>query len=168
VAVRPILKYPNANLRRAALPVEAFDDALKTLADDLLETMRTVQGLGITGPHIGVLQRVTVIQLEPEAPVKIYVNPRVVWASDEIQSYKEGSISMPDVLEDIERPARVRVQYQDLAGDEHTEEADGLLSVCLQHEIDQLDGIYWIDSLSRLKRDKVIRRYEKMKRLSAG
>jgi peptide deformylase len=168
VAVRPILKYPNANLRRAAVPVETFDDALKDLADDLLETMRTVQGIGITAPHIGVPQRLAVIQLEPDAPVKIYVNPRVVWASDQLQSYKEGSISMPDVLEEIERPARVRVQYQDLAGAEHTEEAEGLLSVCLQHEIDQLDGIYWIDGLSRLKRDKVLRRYEKMKRLGAG
>lgn len=168
MALRPILKYPNPDLRRPALPVERFDEDLKMLAADLLETMQAAQGIGITAPHIGVPQRLAIVRLEPDDPVKIYVNPQVVWASDEMQPYKEGSVSMPDVLEEIERPARVRIRFQDLAGTEQTEEADGLLSVCLQHEIDQLDGIYWLDKLSRLKRDKVIRRYEKIKRLNAG
>lgn len=168
MALRPILKYPNPDLRRPALAVERFDEDLKMLAADLLETMQAAQGIGITAPHIGVPQRLAIVRLEPDDPVKIYVNPQVVWASDEMQPYKEGSVSMPDVLEEIERPARVRIRFQDLAGTEQTEEADGLLSVCLQHEIDQLDGIYWLDKLSRLKRDKVIRRYEKIKRLNAG
>lgn len=168
MAVRPILKYPNPELRRPALPVDVFDAALRALTDDLLDTMHSAQGIGITAPHIGILQKVAVVQLEATDPVKIYINPKVVWASDEMQPYKEGSVSMQDVVEEIERPARVRVEYQDLDGKPQIEEADGLLSVCLQHEVDQLEGIYWLDKLSRLKRERVVKRYEKINRLKAA
>ena len=99
--------------------------------------------------------------------MRTYVNPQIVWASAEMIRHKEGSVSMPGMIEEIERHARVRVSYQDLAGAGKVEEADGLLSVCLQHEIDQLDGIFWIDRLSRLKRDRAIKRFEKTQRIGA-
>ncbi len=166
MAVRAILKFPNPGLRVSAACVDLFDEDLHQLAEDLLDTMRAAQGIGITAPHIGVSKRLMVIQLSAEDAVKYYVNPHIVWASADMHGHKEGSVSMQDVLEEIERPARVRVSYQDLAGTEHVEEADGLLSTCFQHEIDQLNGIFWIDKLSRLRRDRVIKRYEKVQRAS--
>jgi peptide deformylase len=166
VTIRPILQFPDPRLREAALPVTAFDTELRTLADDLLDTMRDASGLGITASHIGVAKRLAVIELEDGTGVRIYVNPRVVWASDDMSSYKEGSVSMQGVLEDVERPARVRIAYQNLDGAEQVEEADGLLAVCLLHEIDQLDGIFWLQKLSRLRKDRTIKRYEKIQRAS--
>jgi peptide deformylase len=145
-----------------AEPVRVFDDELRSLAADLLDTMRAAPGIGITAPHIGVLQRVVVLELAGKG-VRTYVNPTIVWASPETGSGIEGSVSMPGVTEDIERHARVRVSYQDLDGVEQIEEADGLLAVCHQHEIDQLDGLFWIQKLSRLKRDRLIKRYEKLR-----
>lgn len=168
MAVRPILRFPNPALKANAAPVEHFDADLQQLTTDLIDTMRDAQSLGVTGPHIGVLQRVAVIQLDPEGEIKTYVNPQVVWASRETKSYKEGSVSMPDVLEEIERPAQVKISYQDLDGKEHVEDCDELLAVCIQHEIDQLNGVFWIDSLSRLRRDRVIKRYEKVRRLASA
>jgi peptide deformylase len=166
MALRTILRFPNPGLRTSAMRVDRFDENLQTLVADLLETLRAAQALGITAPHVGIAQRIALIELSAEDGVRSYVNPQIVWASAETAEYKEGSVSMPDVLEEIERPARVRVRYQDLAGVEQIEEADGLLATCLQHEIDQLDGIFWIDKLSRLKRERVIKRFEKLQRLS--
>jgi peptide deformylase len=166
VALRAILQFPDPKLREVAGPVTTFDADLRVLAADLLETMRDASGLGITASHIGVAKRLAVIELEDDSGVRNYVNPRVVWTSDEMASYKEGSVSMQGVLEDVERPARVRVAYQDLDGNEQVEEADGLLAVCLLHEIDQLDGIFWLQKLSRLRKDRVIKRYEKIQRAS--
>jgi len=123
--------------------------------------MRAAQGVGLTAPHIGVLERVVVIKLPTADGARTYVNPKIVWVSPDMIRYPEGSVSMPNVMEDVERHARVRVSYQDLSGSERLEEADGLLAVCHQHEIDQLDGIFWIQRLSRLKRDRLIKRYEK-------
>ena len=160
MAVRPIVKFPDARLRMVAAPVTVFDDALAQLADDLLETMRAAPGIGITAPHIGVPSRLVVLELTA-GNVRIYVNPVIEWASDETARHDEGSVSMPGALEEIERPARVRVSYQDLSGASLTEEADGLLAVCHQHEIDQLDGIFWLQRLSRLKRERVVKRYER-------
>jgi len=160
MAVRPIVKFPDARLRMVAAPVTVFDDALAQLADDLLETMRAAPGIGITAPHIGVPSRLVVLELTA-GNVRIYVNPVIEWASDETARHDEGSVSMPGALEEIERPARVRVSYQDLSGARLTEEADGLLAVCHQHEIDQLDGIFWLQRLSRLKRERVVKRYER-------
>lgn len=161
MAVQPILRFPDPRLRLAAAPVTDFGDGLRTLADDLLETMRAAPGIGITAPHIGVLQRVTVIALDDTAGGRTYVNPAIVWTSAETARHPEGSVSMPGITEDVERPARVRVHYQDIGGAARTEEADGLLAICLQHEIDQLDGIFWIYRLSRLKRDRLTKRYAK-------
>ena len=160
MAVLPIVKFPDPRLRIAAAPVTLFDDALRQLADDLLDTMRAAPGIGITAPHIGVASRVVVLELTA-GNVRVYVNPAIEWASDELAKHDEGSVSMPGAIEEIERPARVRVIYQDLTGAPLTEEADGLLAVCHQHEIDQLDGIFWLQRLSRLKRERVVKRYER-------
>jgi len=161
MAVRPILQFPDPRLRLAAAPVAAFDEDLRSLAGDLLDTMRAAPGIGITAPHIGVLQRVVVIALDDLPGVRTYVNPAIVWTSAKMARHPEGSVSMPGITEEVERPARVRVQYQDPGGAPQTEEADGLLAVCLQHEIDQLDGVFWIYRLSRLKRDRLTKRYMK-------
>ncbi len=159
--VRPILAYPAPRLRQPAAPVTAFDEILHSLADDLLDTLRQAQALGITAPHIGVPLQLVVIQLEDEASARFYVNPRIVDVSAETSRHQEGSVSMPGMLEALERPARVRVAYQDLQGISHTEDADGLLAVCHQHEIDQLNGMFWIDRLSRLKRDRLLKRWSR-------
>jgi peptide deformylase len=124
--------------------VTNFGAELHSLAADLLDTMRAAPGIGITAPHIGVLLRLVVIELSASNGVRSYVNPKIVWASPDSIRHQEGSVSMPGVLEEIERPARIRVRYHDLSGAERLEDADGLLAVCLQHEIDQIDGIFWI------------------------
>ena len=167
MAIRPIIRFPDPRLRQKAGAVVTFDDGLRSLAQDLAETMRAAPGIGITAPHIGVLKRLVVIQLENDASPHFYVNPQIVWASPERIRHAEGSVSMPGVTDEIERHARVRVGYQDLDGMERGEEAEGLMAVCHQHEIDQLDGIFWIDRLSKLKRDRLIKKFEKLQRLEA-
>ena len=166
MAVRPIVKFPDPLLRAVADPVELFDSDLRGLAADLVDTMHAAPGIGITGPHIGILERLVVIQLPSAAKPGIYVNPSIVQASIEMIRHTEGSVSMPGVTEDVERHARIRVRYQDLDGNEQFEDAEGLLAVCHQHEIDQLDGLFWTHKLSRLKRDRLIKRYGKLMRAS--
>jgi len=161
MTVRPILIFPDPRLRVAAEPVVAFDADLRQLVMDLTETLNAAQGLGITACHIGIARRVVVIDL-PDAGT--YINPRITEASTETIRHEEGSVSMPGVADLVERPARVTVSYQDLGGNQHIAEAEGLLSVCLQHEIDQLDGVFWIYRLSRLKRDRLVKRFEKLAR----
>ena len=160
---RPILSFPDPRLRVAAAPVMRFDADLRELAADLLDTMRAAPGIGITAPHIGVSQRLVVLELTP-GDVRIYANPVLDGVSRETIRHAEGSVSMPGVTDELERHAKIRVRYHDLDGTEQIEEADGLLAVCHQHEIDQLDGIFWIDRLSRLKRDRLIARYNKLRR----
>ncbi|BBK31449.1 peptide deformylase [Stella humosa] len=161
MTVLPILRYPDARLRLPCQPVAVFDDALRRLAQDLVETMRAAPGIGITAGHVGVALRLVAIELEPAGGPCFYVNPVVEWASDERARHMEGSVSMPGVSDEVERPARVRVRFQDLDGQMQSEEAHGLAAVCLQHEIDQLDGVFWLQRLSRLKRDRLVRRFEK-------
>ena len=164
MSVRPIVMFPDPRLRIVAMPVTVFDAALRALAADLAETMRDAGGIGITAPHIGIARRLVVLELTHEEGPTIYVNPTIVRSSDELIRHPEGSVSMPGVTAEIERPARVRVRYQNLDGAERSEEADGLRAVCYQHETDQLDGIFWIQRLSALKRDQLIRRYQKLGR----
>lgn len=133
--VRPILSFPDPRLRLAAAPVMRFDADLRALAADLLDTMRAAPGIGITAPHIGVPSRLVVLELTP-GEVRTYVNPVLDAVSRETIRHVEGSVSMPGVTDELERHARVRVRYRDLDGVEQVEEADGLLSVCHQHEID--------------------------------
>ena len=163
MAILQIVRFPDPRLRAIAEAVTQFDADLQKLADDLLDTMRAAPGVGITAPHVGVPQRLVVLELSP-GEVRTYVNPKLLWSSPETIRATEGSVSMPGVTEEVERAAQVRIAYQDLSGTEHTEEADGFLAVCHQHEIDQLDGIFWLQRLSRLKRERVIARYGKLRR----
>ena len=159
--VRPIIRYPDPRLALPALPVTVFDGALRELANDLLETMHAAPGIGITAPHIGVALRVVVLDLDPVDGARTYVNPEISWASPEMILHREGSVSMPGVNDDVQRHARVRIRFRDLDGNQQTEESDGLRAVCHQHEIDQLNGVFWIKRLSRLKRERLIKRFEK-------
>jgi peptide deformylase len=162
--IRPILRYPDPRLALAAQAVTAFDDTLRDLATDLLDTMRAAPGIGITAPHIGIALRVVVLELDPDDGAQTYVNPEIVWTSSDMIVHREGSVSMPGVSDEVERHARVRISYHDVGGKTHTEESDGLRAVCHQHEIDQLDGLFWIKRLSRLKRERAIKRFEKISR----
>ncbi len=162
--VRPIVRYPDPRLALPAQPVTVFDGALRELARDLLETMHAAPGIGITAPHLGILLRVVVLDLDPVNGARTYVNPEMVWASPETILHQEGSVSMPGVNDEIRRHARVRIDYRDLDGKPQTEESSGLRAVCHQHEIDQLDGMFWLQRLSRLKRERLIKRFEKLSR----
>ena len=141
-----------------------FDGALRELAQDLTETMHAAPGIGITAPHIGILLRVVVLDLDGADGVRTYVNPEIVWASPEMIMHREGSVSMPGVNDDVQRHARVRISYRDVDGNPQTEESEGLRAVCHQHEIDQLNGVFWIQRLSRLRRERLIKRLEKLSR----
>lgn len=163
MALLPIVRYPDPRLRQPCKAIEIFDARLTGLANDLAATMRAAPGIGITLAHVGILERLTVIELDGPGSLRVYVNPVIEWFSPEMQRHTEGSVSMPGVTDEVERPARIRLNYQDLSGETKTEEADGLLSICLQHEIDQLDGIFWIDRLSRLKRDRIVKKYGKIR-----
>ena len=163
VPIRPIIRYPDPLLKTVCRPVTAFDDRLRQLVQDLHETMLAAPGVGITAAHIGVLQRVTVIELDRRDGPRVYVNPEIAWASPETAEQTEGSISMPGITESVTRPRAVRLRYQDVAGAIKEEEADGFLATCIQHEIDQLDGIFWLQRLSRLKRDRLLKKWEKSK-----
>ena len=162
--IRPIIHYPDPRLALPAQPVTVFDGALRDLARDLLETMHAAPGIGITAPHIGISLRIVVLDLDPIAGARIYVNPGIIWTSPETILHREGSVSMPGVNDEIKRHARVRIGYQDIDGNLQSEESDGLRAVCHQHEIDQLNGLFWIQRLSRLKRERLIKRFEKMSR----
>jgi len=164
MTVRPIVRYPDPRLAIPARPVTAFDDTLRELANDLLETMHAAPGIGITAPHIGVFLRLVVLDLGDKDGAITYVNPEIEWASSETILHREGSVSMPGVNDEVTRHARVRISYQDVDGVLLSEESDGLRAVCHQHEIDQLNGMFWIHRLSRLKRERLIKRFEKVSR----
>ena len=166
MAIRPIIRFPDPRLRLKAEPIGDVDDEVSALARDLTETMRAAPGIGITAPHIGILRQLVVIQLETDPEPHIYLDPAIVWASADTVRHVEGSVSMPGVTDELERPSKVRVRYRGLDGSMREEEAEGLMAVCLQHEIDQLDGIFWIDRLSKLKRDRLIKRFEKLQRIA--
>lgn len=159
-----ILRFPDPRLKLPCEPVTEFDARLKRLAEDLLETMRAAPGVGMTAAHVGVPKRIVVIELDRQKEPQFYVNPKVLSASPEIAVHEEGSVSMPGAVEEISRPRSIRVAYYDLDGTHHESDADGFLATCLQHEIDQLDGIFWLQRLSRLKRERLIRKWEKSHR----
>jgi len=167
VSASSLLIYPDPRLRLVAAPVTAFDAALRDSAHALEAVMLAVSALGLTLPHIGRAQRLVLLRMEPGEPVTAYVNPEIVWASPERGPQQEGSVSMPGVMDVVDRAVRVRVRYRDLDGAEHVEEAEDFRAACLQHEIDQLDGIFWIERLSRLRRDRAIKRFGKLRRPGA-
>jgi peptide deformylase len=162
MTIRPIVRYPDPRLALPAQPVTVFDSALRDLARDLVETMHAAPGIGITAPHLGISLRLVVLELDANDGERTYVNPEITWASPEMILHREGSVSMPGVHDDIQRHARVRISFRDVDGHLQSEESDGLRAVCHQHEIDQLNGLFWIQRLSRLKRERLIKRFEKL------
>ena len=168
--VRPIVTLPDSKLRLTSEPVQTVDDATRLVLDDMLETMYDAPGIGLAAIQVGLPQRLVVLDLarqeEPKAPLFL-VNPEVVWTSDERSVYEEGCLSIPDYYEEVERPARVRIRYRDRNGAAQEMEADGLLATAVQHEIDHLNGVLFLDHISRLKRERVLRRFVKAARKAA-
>jgi peptide deformylase len=156
-----------ATLKRRSEPVSGVDDALRALMDDMVETMYAAPGIGLAAIQVGEPKRVLVMDLSrgegPRAP-RYFVNPEIVWASEERIPYEEGCLSVPEIYDEVERAAKVRVRYLDYDGAAIEEEAEGLYAVCIQHEIDHLDGVLFIDHLSRLKRDRAVARVKKAAR----
>ncbi|MBX9615912.1 MAG: peptide deformylase [Caulobacteraceae bacterium] len=186
MAIRRILTIDNtadlAILKQASKPVDAVDDSVRALMDDMLETMYDAPGIGLAAVQIGDLRRVVVMDLgdgpvpegaepdadgeEPRVPnPRFFVNPEVLWASDETFCYEEGCLSIPEYFDQVERPARVRVAYLDRKSQRVEEEIEGLYAVCFQHELDHLNGVLFIDHLSRLRRDRAMSKVKKTMRL---
>jgi len=167
---RDIIIIPDPVLREVCEPVAKVDDAVRALADDMLETMYDAPGIGLAASQIGILQRLFVLDVakedEPKNPI-VFINPKIVWSSEETSVYQEGCLSIPEYYEDVERPARVKVQFQNREGSEQELEADGLLATCIQHELDHLNGRLFIDYLSKLKRDRVMKKFVKQAKQSA-
>jgi peptide deformylase len=170
---RPLVILPDARLRQISAPVETFNADVRQLADDMLATMYDAPGIGLAAIQIGVPVRCVVMDLtRPDENGKmpeqlnpmVFLNPQIVWSSPELRVYEEGCLSIPEYYEEVERPDKVRVVYQDIEGKKQEVEADGLLSTCLQHEIDHLNGILFIDYLSRLKRNRCIDKFTKLAR----
>ena len=167
MAIREILVVPNPVLKQASLPVERVDDELRALMDDMLETMYDAPGIGLAAVQIGVPQRIIVMDLSKEEGVKepqYFVNPEITWRSEETVPYEEGCLSVPEIYDEVERPARVKLRYLNYQGEQIEEEAEGLYAVCIQHEMDHLQGILFIDHLSRLKRDRAVQKVKKAAR----
>jgi peptide deformylase len=168
MALRPILILPDPRLRALCEPVGRVDDALRGLMDDMVATMHDAPGIGLAASQIGVLKRVVVIDIarkdEPPQP-QYFVNPQIVWSSQERSTYEEGCLSIPEYYEEVERPASVRARFLDRDGVQREILAEGLLATALQHEIDHLDGVLFIDHISRLKRDRVTKKFIKQAKL---
>ena len=190
MAIRPLVILPDSQLRLESAPVETVTPEIRELAADMLETMYDAPGIGLAAIQIGVPKRVVTIDLskpaepageegedgeaepakaaEPRKPM-VFINPEITWSSEELSVYEEGCLSIPEYYEEVERPASIKVRYMDLEGKQQEIEADGLLATCLQHEIDHLNGVLFIDHLSRLKRERVTKRFAKQaKRESAA
>ncbi|MBY3515462.1 peptide deformylase [Rhizobium laguerreae] len=164
MTIKPLIILPDPVLRQLSKPIERVDSDLQRLADDMLETMYDAPGIGLAAIQIGVPRRMLVIDISREGEEKqpqVFINPEIVKSSDERSVYEEGCLSIPDYYAEVERPATVSVKYLDRNGKEQTVEADGLLATCLQHEIDHLNGVLFIDYISRLKREMVIKKFTK-------
>ena len=172
MAIRPLVILPDSQLRLVSAPVASVTPEIRKLADDMLETMYDAPGIGLAAIQIGEPVRLVTLDISkkseddeetPKAPM-VFINPEVTWSSEEMSVYEEGCLSIPEYYEEVERPARVKVRYMDLAGATQEVEADGILATCLQHEIDHLNGVLFIDHLSRLKRERVTKRFAKAAR----
>jgi peptide deformylase len=162
-----VVLYPDPRLGRPAEAVTIFDADLKIDCDRLLAALKSLPAIGLAGPHLGIMRRIVAIDLGSPAGspgARVFVNPVVTWASSETNAFAEGSVSLPGVQETLVRPAQVRVGWTTLAGEPREEEFDGFMAACLQHEIDQCDGVFWLDRLSRLKRDRALARFRKLRR----
>lgn len=167
MAIREILVVPNPVLKQVSQPVAKVDDDLRALMDDMLETMYDAPGIGLAAIQVGVAKRVIVMDLagpdEEKAP-RYFVNPEILWSSEETAPYEEGCLSIPEVYDEVQRPAQVKLKYLNYQGEEVIEDADGLFAVCIQHEMDHLEGVLFIDHLSRLKRDRAVAKVKKQAR----
>ena len=171
MSVRPILIAPDPRLQAVSTEVGTVDAGVRALIDDMADSMYAADGIGLAAVQIGVAKRVIVIDLDQKEGRKnpvAYINPRITWASEETAVFEEGCLSVPEIWDDVERPARIKCEYLDRDGKLQTLEADGLLATCLQHEMDHLGGILFIDHLSRLKRAMAIKKLTKAKKLKAA
>jgi peptide deformylase len=170
MALRDILILPDKRLRQVSDPVKKIDAGVRKLVDDMLETMYDAPGIGLAAIQIGVPKRVITMDLakkeEPRNP-HFFINPQIVWTSQEKVTYEEGCLSIPEYYDDVERPAQVKVKYLDLEGKPQEVVANGLFATCLQHEIDHLNGVLFIDHLSKLKRDRVLKKFTKAAKRAA-
>lgn len=167
MAIRDILVVPDPTLKKVSARVDVVDDALRALMDDMLETMYAAPGIGLAAIQVGVPKRVIVMDIarpEDEPAPRFFVNPEILWASEETAPYEEGCLSVPEIYDEVERPARVKLRYQNYQGDLIEEDADGLFAVCIQHEMDHLEGVLFIDYLSRLKRERAVSKVKKANR----
>ena len=170
MALLPILTAPDPGLKKKSKPVGAVDDDVRRLMDDMLETMYAAPGIGLAAPQVGVLRRVIVVDVSdkdgPPAPLAL-ADPEVVWVSDHDNTHEEGCLSVPEHYADVVRPAEARVRYLDRENEIRERHLDGMLATCVQHEIDHLDGILFIDHISALKRNMILRKLLKEKKAAA-
>jgi len=174
MAVHPIIEVPDPRLRIISTPVETVDDGVRALIADMFDSMYAARGIGLAAIQIGVPKRVLVIDLQEEGedgkPVReprVFINPEIVEADEELSTYNEGCLSVPDQYAEVDRPATCRVRWLDADGKPHDEQLDGLIATCIQHEMDHLEGIIFIDHLSRLKREMVLKRLAKQRKAAA-
>jgi peptide deformylase len=170
MAPREILKLPDKRLRLVSAPVNRIDAGIRALVEDMFATMYAAPGIGLAGIQIGVAKRVVTMDLskkeEAHEPL-VLINPEIIWASAEKSTHEEGCLSIPEYYEEVERPNAVKVKYQDLDGKWHEIDADGLFATCIQHEVDHTNGVLFIDHISRLKRDRVIKKFAKAAKTAA-
>ncbi len=170
MAIRPILHIPTPCLREVAVPVVEINDEIKTLVKDMFDTMYDAPGVGLAAPQIGVMHRVIVMdpagEEEDPAPLAM-INPDITWFSEELRVHQEGCLSIPEYYEDVERPDLCKVKFLDVDGNAHELECEGLLSTIVQHEVDHLNGKLFIDYLSRLKRERVTKKFQKLAKRAA-
>ncbi|PYB75142.1 peptide deformylase [Rhizobium wuzhouense] len=156
-----IRRYPDPALKTPCAPVTTFDEALTAKLDDLYQTMKAAPGVGITAAHCGMFDRLVVLDLPELGGRRDFVNPEILQASEETMTHVEGSVSMPGFTEEVTRPRRITLRYQTADGSLLTENFDGFAAICLQHEVDQLNGIFWIQRLSRMKRERLLKKWDK-------
>ena len=187
MALKPLVIIPDSQLRSKSAPVAKITPEIRKLVEDMFETMYDAPGIGLAAIQIGVAQRVVTMDLgkrrhegdaespeeeleqeeedaEEEKNPRVFINPEITWSSEETSSYEEGCLSIPDIHEEVIRPARVKIKFLDLDGKQHEEEADGLYATCIQHEIDHLNGVLFIDHISKLKRDRIVKKFTKAKK----
>ncbi|OQW56542.1 MAG: peptide deformylase [Proteobacteria bacterium SG_bin9] len=172
MAIREIIVLPDKQLRLVSKPIEKVTPEIRKLADDMFETMYDAPGIGLAAIQIAQPLRLITMDIskrekeEGSAEPRVFINPEIIAASEELSTYEEGCLSIPEYYEEVERPAKVRVRFMDLDGKIHEEDAEGLYATCIQHEIDHLNGKLFVDYLSKLKRDRVLKKFTKAAKLS--
>jgi peptide deformylase len=180
MAILPIVEVPDSTLRKTCAPVEEINDEVRGIVADMFDTMYDAHGIGLAAIQVGILQRIVVIDLQDRAPEgggegeepapeavrdpRAFINPELTWVSEEQSTYNEGCLSIPEQYAEVTRPARCRVKWLDTDGAAHEEEMDGLMATCMQHEIDHLNGVLFIDHISRLKRGMLLKKLDKMRK----